>query len=204
MAHAVNKVLYQDKPLVLRSKFNEYNCAVKMCGRLYLEHAGKDLDGWFSNDLVEFLQKNKTEIIKELGQHLTSKNTYTQLLEKNNMFPMDSGTYLPSYLLYADRIVHKGDLRWWSEWPGLIQELETHPEHGFKVFKLPAFINNFYKSSFCASRVWGIVPPAFNKLVVTQETKDYLKEKYSLSNSSIQALGMPETDTQDIKQILGL
>jgi len=142
----------------------EYNCSVKLVGKLVLQKSHDGLswfDHWPSGELGALLRKEevKNQLIREFSGYCATHTTYRMLKETSPYFPTDSGRYLPNYLVYADSIIIGKDQAWFTSFKALIREFQQHPEHGFQVFEFPMYNNNTYAGSFWPSKVWGIVPP---------------------------------------------
>lgn len=155
-----------EKEVRLAFTSTEYNCSVKLVGRLEIQTKAPTSENWsktwvdqkFSNILLK--KDVKDTLIREFASYATNPHTYKRLQETSPYFPNDSGKYRPNYLLYADSInMHKVE-PWYTDFKHLIRELQTNSYHGFKVFELPMYTNNTYSMSFHPSKVWGIVPPS--------------------------------------------
>jgi hypothetical protein len=156
----------QNKDISLGFTSTEYNCSVKLIGRLKIMVNGKEgyLDAILS---TEFNKPNvKKALIAELAGKMVQNGTYPPLNTTSPYFPHDNGHYLPNYLLYADSIALPKDAHWCSSFKAFIREVQNNPEHGFKVFELPMYSNNTYGNSLWPSKVWGIVPPAMTKKLI--------------------------------------
>jgi hypothetical protein len=163
----------QLKNVILGFTSTEYNCSVKLIGRLTFNIEGKAgyADQLMTHELMKPEVKN--ELIKELALKMSTRETYPPLKTSSPYFPNDSGTYLPNYLLYADSITITPDAPWFSSFKAFIREIQNNPVHGFKVFELPMYSNNTYGGSLWPSKVWGIVPPAMvSRLLLPGIVKD--------------------------------
>lgn len=199
------KIIKDGKEYSVRlvSLYNEYNCAVKMCGRLGTEV--KTSDGINHNyfPIADELRdtKIKDNLIKDFIDSWSNKDSFKPLKSSSQVFPNDSGTYLPSMLLYADRVDGGGRAEWYNNWRGLINLFESEPKWGVRVFKLPVFSNRTYGVGACASRVWGIIPPPLNQCVlagpITDGFKGSLKSVVGYGNLS-------PSDHDEIKQAIGV
>lgn len=153
-----------DALIGIRCKFEEYNCAVKMIGRL--EPVVQTIQGEpiYAHSDPEAFVKHKAEVIKEFGRWLDSKESLNALNSGGGkvFFPNDGGKYFANMYLYADRCYVPAPENYWKHFPSLIRELETTPEYGFQVFQMPVFANVTW-GGCVPSSVWGIVSPGRTK-----------------------------------------
>ena len=152
--------------VVLRTKFNEYNCSTKMVGRPYLVDKLLNIPRFediYDTKLRDFLLDNKHAIIEEWVKSLEDRTLYATLRTGNNMFPFDGGQYLPSVLLFSDQVLYKGDV-YWNDFREVVRELQRDASYGVKVIALPCFNNRTYKTVHQItprySRVWALFPPS--------------------------------------------
>jgi hypothetical protein len=187
----------------------EYNCSVKLVGKLVFQVKGSVGWGdiWVNEELASQLNDEtvKTRMIQEFADYCANHSTYRRLQETSPYFPSDSGRYLPNYMIYADNISLPPDTPWYSCFKALIREFQNNPNHGFQVFELPMYNNNTYSSSFWPSKVWGIVQPLMT-------SKLYLKEHVRNSHRHIQLVKdmirardpseYPKKDLDEIKKLI--
>lgn len=201
------KIAGVNKNVRLAYLSTEYNCSVKLVGRLELqaeEAIWKKI--WPDYELNQLLleKKIKDTLIQEFSNYTQDIETYNRLRETSPYFPNDSGKYRPNYLLYADVITSSPGNPWYTDFKTLIREFQENPYHGFKVFELPMYTNNTYSMSFHPSKVWGIVPPSqvgrllipdlFNNTSAKESLENYIK------NGSISH--WPSADFQEFKKLL--
>jgi hypothetical protein len=187
----------------LKCVANEYNCSVKMVGRLELDIKSIK-DGqvpYVDSTISKAILANKRELIREFSERVVDKAYWPSLRNKNNIFPVDSGVYLPNILLYAD-IVTKDPGYFYTDFKALILELEKDPSYGWQIFKFPLYSNNTYSGSVRPSRVWGLVPPLMvgHMLLpgmVGDKHKNFIRS-YGIPKS------IPLEDQREIRQAIGI
>lgn len=171
------KLTYANKEynVSLASKFGEYNCGHKTCGRLSL--VVKDSSGKVVTTLGAGTFKSQLDtpavrdgIISEFLATIDNNGCgmYGQLKSNSPFFPTDTGTYRPGTLFYADRIDDKG-LEWYNNWKALLPHLERNKAFGCKVWKSPILVNRFYGVG-SPSRIWLVFLPGVAK---------YMKDDFS-------------------------
>lgn len=195
----------------LNTAWVNYNCGVRMVGRLRLEHKPKDSAEW----LLEVPYSLKPEVhaalnggahvalIKEFIKSITDKTLVPALHgdadHKNPIFESDGGKYVPTVLLVADNLMTTTG-HCYSRWAALVRELQSHKEeYGVEVIKGPLFNNAVYGNSPWISRIWSLVLPCFkDKLFPTGLPWD----KDTLSHSGYSRDTLSVEDWSDIEKLL--
>jgi hypothetical protein len=144
----------------------EYNCGAKIVGRLSpkIVYLATQKEVYFS-EITDVIEANKDTIIADLAKKLDDRKTFKPLNSSSPSFPSDSGVYLPTCVLYGDRIVAPQGTLWYNNWRGLIKELRNNPKLGWKVIDGPVYINRLYGGN-CWSKWWFIFPPSQAAAVV--------------------------------------
>lgn len=168
----------------LNTAWVNYNCGVRMVGRLVLE--GKIDGAWKDLRLAktdEFGAAREAvaadpEIMKALarefiGNMQTRESGFVPPLRGaddkhiNPVFENDSGKYIPTVLLYADE-VHLAS-KMFPHWGHLVKLFQDDKSLEVEVYPGVAFNNGFYGTSPHFSCVWQIVLPAMRKYVLSNK-----------------------------------
>lgn len=169
-----------DKEVRLNTEWVNYNCGVRMAGRLRVEVVtgivGKDSVKVWNNvattaDYAACTRalsdhpESKSQLIREFLVNLESANQefIPPLRGKdeqhiNPVFPNDSGRYVPTVILVADEVHIKR--KHFPDWCYLIDQFQQQPEYHVEVHPGVTFNNSVYGSSPHISCVWHLVLPS--------------------------------------------
>lgn len=162
------KIEYKGKEydVSLKTLFVNYNCSVKMVGRLTIEGAPKGYE--YDKGFFELLEPIKKDLINQWLGSLDKPGTFPKLMDGNPIFPQDGGKYLPSVLLFADAINGYAGARWSQSFFGLLRELQKDSSYGCTIVGLPMYHNRTYgEDGSRVSKVWAIYPPSMGNKVYT-------------------------------------
>jgi hypothetical protein len=168
----------------LNTKWANYNCGVRMAGRLHLEVLTTNPAGveeWKNasstgeyHTILAAVQHNtegQIELIKEFINNLQSGDAQfitplhgPDATHVNPIFESDGGRYVPTVILVADQ-VHIAS-RAFPHWCHLIKLAQEVPELGLEVHPGITFNNSVYGFSPHASTVWQIVLPMKRQFVL--------------------------------------
>lgn len=196
----------------LNTSWVNYNCGVRMVGRLRLEHSPTESTSFnpevpysLRPEVYAELDKGAyNPLIKEFIAGVQDKSLVPKLcgedeLHKNPVFENDQGKYVPTVILVADNLTATQGLCY-IRWAALVRELESNfGEYGVEVIKGPLFNNAVYGDHPHISRVWSLVLPMYsNKL---------LKNKFpwtveTLTKSGYTKENLSNGDWKDIQEYL--
>lgn len=187
----------------LNTNWVNYNCGVRMAGRLHVEC---EIDGKWHHathptyytalaKVTPHLEEHKDKLIAEFFANVgtRAKPGFVPELRgaegfRNPIFPSDQGKYAPTVILVADEVskLQHG----WVSWAGMVKELRENPKHGATVIALPHFNNATYGEGVHISRVWYIVPPQMTKYL--SKLSNWTPEVLKFHGLSAKAIGNAE------------
>lgn len=156
-----------------------YNCGVRMVGRLRLETSldGKawkhELDYAALKTGIGELRERKVELVKEFIENMGDDNfvpaLHGEVGFKNPVFPSDGGRYVPTQILVADALHKQHQTDPWTGWAGLVKELsDNQDKYGVEVDG-GEFFQNAVMSTI--SRVWSLTLPKYRNKLCRHGTK---------------------------------
>lgn len=162
----------------LETQFNNYNCSVKMVGILKVLTEPKDERLTYDTGWWQKVDDNRRVLIQAWIASLEDRNTFSELREGNKIFPLDTGKYLPTVLLFADAINgYAATDKWYKSFLALVREFQKDPSYGMTVVPLPAYHNRTYgvygQPRF--SRVFALYPPTVRQYMFTPANKELNK-----------------------------
>lgn len=195
----------------LNTSWVNYNCAVRMVGRLRLEYHETESSHYVKEVPYSLKPAVNTELekgahvalIKEFITNIQDKSLVPPLMGEvgaiNPVFHNDSGKYVPTLILVADNLTTTTG-PCWNRWAALVRELQEHRDlYEVEVIKGPLFNNAVYGDSPHISRVWSLVLPIY-------KTK-LLEHKFAWSREDLSRVGyskdnLSEEDWRDIEKYL--
>ena len=177
----------------LNTKWVNYNCGVRMAGRLFVELDGKpDEKALYEPDKYA---KHKPELIKEFVANLGNTEFIPPLHGdigfKNAVFPSDGGRYVPTVILVADAL-YKMKANPLTSWAGLVRELQEHDEYKVKISGGELFYNAIYGLGQHVSRVWQLTMPSRSGFMVSARKFKLTADHVKKLGISADVVGVPE------------
>lgn len=196
----------------LNTSWVNYNCAVRMVGRLRMEYREKEGSPWLPElpyslrpSVTAELEKGaKVALIKELINGIEDKSLVPPLHgdegQKNPIFLNDGGKYVPTVIMCADDLLTtKGPF--WNRWAALIRELQANYEtYGVEVIAGPLFNNAVYAPSAHISRIWSLVLPKYKNNLLNAGNVKWTKA--DLAGFGYSKDSLSTEDWSDIQKLL--